>query len=72
MEREKTFSEKLIEAFDKAGIKGETTVHKVTPADRRRSRATWNFLEKLRKDQERAKKHLEKHPVYFKEKLQFA
>lgn len=66
MEREKTASEKLIEAFEKAGIKYTTTVFRPTAADRRRHREVEKFLREKRAEEKCSEEYLKKHPMYFK------
>lgn len=66
MEKEKTASEKLIEAFEKAGIKGTTIVFKPTAADQRRHKEVEKFLRERRAEEKRTEEYLKKHPMYFK------
>ena len=66
MEREKTASGKLIEALEKAGIKGITTVFKLTAADRRRHREVEKFFRERREEEKRSREYLKKHPMYFR------
>lgn len=64
--REKTISEKLIEAFEKAGIKGERIEFIQTPEDIKRHEEVEAFLREREEERKRTEEYLREHPIYFK------